>query len=117
MKILRKLRYYCDHCKKSGGQPHPIQKHEAACTMNPARICGMCKCGELDQPNIETLIVAARAGLKVLNAISGNCPACMMAGIRQGRKRYPDGVHKSCDEWDYKEALTQFWKAHPVEYD
>lgn len=42
MRTERKLRYYCDHCKKSGGQKAAMISHESACTKNPDRVCKMC---------------------------------------------------------------------------
>lgn len=40
MKTKRKLRYYCDWCKKSGGSKHHLAKHERGCTLNPRRVLG-----------------------------------------------------------------------------
>lgn len=123
MKIVRKLRYYCDYCKKSGGQKAAMQKHESGCTANPARRCGLCAWREADQPEIEALITAAGLGLNTLTEAANNCPACMLAGIRQCRKRYPadwdedgytpSGVHPTCGEWRYKDAVATFWKDYP----
>lgn len=123
MKILRKLRYYCDHCKKSGGQKAAMQKHESGCTLNPLRRCGLCAWREANQPSMSILITAASTGLSDLYEAASGCPACMLAGIRQCRKKYPadwdeggyvpDGVHATCSEWRYKDAAIQFWKDYP----
>jgi hypothetical protein len=120
VKTLKRLRYYCDYCKKAGGQKSAMQKHEAGCTLNPARECKMCALREVEQPSIESLIAAAGAGLNELYRVAGGCPACMLAGIRQCRKKYPaywdgdayepNGVHQSCNEWRYKAAIAQFWE-------
>lgn len=102
-------RYYCDHCNKGGGSGGHMRKHEAACTKNPARVCGMCKLIPQEQPNLESLVallptveqqkevVRADGGYQsfdsfqpipssVVDALrdaAGGCPACMLAAIRQ----------------------------------
>ena len=35
-------RHWCDHCNKAGLQAHAMARHEAHCTMNPARGCRVC---------------------------------------------------------------------------
>lgn len=42
MKAVQRWRYYCDHCKKSGGSKGHMLSHEQGCTLNPNRICKMC---------------------------------------------------------------------------
>lgn len=121
MRILRRLRYYCDYCNKAGGQKSAMQKHESGCTLNPLRECKMCARREVEQSPMEALIIAAGTGLSELDRVAGGCPACMLAGIRQCRKKYPaywdgdrynlDGVHQSCNEWRYKDAMAQFWES------
>jgi len=123
MKALRKMRYYCDHCNKSGGQANAMRKHEAGCTLNPLRRCGMCAWRETEQPTMVLLIRCATEGLAMLSGAANGCPACMLAGIRQCRKKYPayadedgfspDGVHPACAEWKYKDAAAQFWLEYP----
>jgi len=52
---VKRWRYYCDFCKKSGGRKDCIVKHERGCTACPDRVCGLClHCGEV-QPELSTL--------------------------------------------------------------
>ena len=37
MKAIKKWRYYCDHCKKSGASSFHMAAHERSCTLNPLR--------------------------------------------------------------------------------
>lgn len=106
MKVVLRKRYYCDHCKKAGGSPFWMKRHEDGCTLNPKRICGMCKLNEEfgKQRPIELLISALnedianheeKASTKTLDEQCGapepiklcevahGCPACMLAAIRQ----------------------------------
>lgn len=43
MKVIKKNVYYCDHCDKKGLVALHIRKHEARCTNNPNRYCGVCE--------------------------------------------------------------------------
>ena len=43
MRTAMRPRYYCDHCNKGNGSPSAMRRHERGCTMNPQRVCGMCK--------------------------------------------------------------------------
>lgn len=121
MKSKLRMRFYCDHCGKSGGSGFHMKNHEAACTMNPNRVCKMCRpdmlqatmpelidalkrdlgrrdaAGETDNPldldNYETELTAAANG----------CPACILAAIRQSDVYVQFG---------YKDAVERFWKEH-----
>lgn len=42
MRAVKRWRYYCDHCKKSGMSRFHMGNHEKSCTMNPARECKLC---------------------------------------------------------------------------
>ena len=113
--ITKKVnRYYCEFCKKSGCNISVIRKHELACTLNPNRICRVCKMdhGDWTQregeqkpltdllvllPDPSSYLVSDRWGegfsntltdivnsvLPKLREISGDCPACIMAALRQ----------------------------------
>ncbi|MES2634076.1 MAG: hypothetical protein V4669_13965 [Pseudomonadota bacterium] len=50
MKTIKRWRYYCDFCKKSGGQGAAMAKHERGCTLNPARVCRHCALTGGDSP-------------------------------------------------------------------
>lgn len=72
-----------------------------------------------DYPTVAALIEAAKkdavgelVGLDLewnpysvtnLLEVSGGCPACMMAGIRQS------GIDPGCFDFDFKEYHKQFW--------
>jgi hypothetical protein len=83
----------------------------------------MCAWREIAQQEMAALIKGAAEGLDALKTIADNCPACMLAGIRQCRKKFPadwdeegftpDGVHSTCADWKYKEAAAQFYKEYP----
>ena len=111
MKRVKRWRYYCDFCKKVGGQRPSMEKHERGCTNNPDRVCGLCEhCGEL-QTDLSTLTVfidsycadlprvkipefseqLEASGnkldpmLKELRDLANNCPACILAALRQAK--------------------------------
>jgi len=42
MKSVQRWIHYCDHCKKSTRTKPSMERHEAACTMNPDRVCKSC---------------------------------------------------------------------------
>lgn len=106
--MRRKLvyRYYCDFCKKSGCSSYWIKQHEERCTMNPNRECGMCTftLGIYDKEKLEEAkkILEPYKGLhseynegyyteailpdditKKLRELVEDCPACIMAALRQ----------------------------------
>ena len=109
MKRLKKWRYYCDYCKKSGGSGGHIKRHEESCTMNPNRVCGMCKHTDEEQPKMADMILILDAAiinngqddrgfefwtiknekeaLGALRRAANNCPACILAALRQ--YKYP----------------------------
>lgn len=98
--------YKCDYCgKKNYSAPHMVH-HEERCTKNPHRVCGICKLLELEQPDINTLIAIlpnpeelrkdtgdefgviiddtkVREVFPKLRDAAENCPACIMAALRQ----------------------------------
>lgn len=76
MKTKRVNRYYCDYCKKQGGSASHISRHEKRCTMNPDRECGVCDLLGVAQD-------CANKCLKWLREACDNCPACILAAIRQ----------------------------------
>ncbi len=102
-------RYYCEFCKKAGCSGGHIKKHESRCTKNPNRTCGMCNVMDKDgeQPDLQKAIAllpnpkeyesidefgfisyagleeAVNEILSQLREIVANCPACIMAALRQ----------------------------------
>ena len=90
MKTKMRPRYYCDHCGKGTGSPSYMRRHEAGCTKNPDRVCGMCamvgQASGKHKAGIEAWS-ACDGNYKekmgwVRNA-TGNCPACILATLRQ----------------------------------
>lgn len=120
-------RYYCDHCKKSGCGKSQMKTHEAHCTMNPNRKCRMCEFMGNEQVNTEKLVglipkaenfankqfigvgypglqEAFGEALIELRKLTNNCPACILAALRQGgfMPYYAKG-------FDYAEEVRVFW--------
>lgn len=104
MKVRKVNRYYCDFCKKANCSKPSIASHEASCTMNPSRVCRMCKFIDEDQANMADLIGALPAVSQLaknddilgfqfssltddtmakLREVAGGCPMCMLAALRQ----------------------------------
>ncbi len=109
MKTKLVNRYYCEFCKKSGCSAPHMAKHERRCTMNPKRECGVCGLvGSSETRPIRELTAllpdpdafienrglswegfsdeitpAANATLPELRDATENCPACILAAIRQ----------------------------------
>ncbi len=105
MRREKRWRYYCDHCKKSGGSGGHIAKHERGCTMNPARVCGMCKAAEIEQQPMSVLTAAfVEFGLNGLQAAAEGCPACTLAGIRQSP------MPETMEPFDFKAETTMWWR-------
>ena len=124
MKVLLRNRYYCDCCKKSGAAAGAMKRHEAGCTLNPNRVCGMCVAhGDLVQAPMSELKAALlediAAGTYVsadpyrpdrdvvattLRELCGNCPACILAAIRQ-----TGGASGHRIDFDYKKETEAFW--------
>lgn len=110
-------RYYCDYCKKSGCSGGHIKKHEASCTNNPNRFCGMCNAAGLDQKSMSSLISTLgkgdNVGLDKLRDLAENCPACILSAIRQSKLQYyeldEDGFHGFRVEFDFKKEKELFW--------
>ena len=140
--ITKKVnRYYCEFCKKAGGSASWISRHEKVCTLNPNRVCGVCKMdhGEYSQNEAEQkpigellailpdtssfkvkeidfetgkqyeywhddLTVAVNEVLPKLRKASGNCPACIMAALRQ--KGIPVTM---VTDFDFKAEMQEIW--------
>lgn len=85
-------RYYCDFCKKSGG--NSLREHEKHCVGNPNRECRMCIVieritGEAkgQQPIADLMDALFTGGMDAIRALADNCPACILAAIFQLRKK------------------------------
>ena len=129
--ITKKVnRYYCEYCRKSGGAAGHIKKHESRCTMNPNRHCGYCDVLDQKQSNLAELLAllpnpenykekelvddgwisfvglekVVKEALPKLREITGSCPACIMAALRQ--KGIPVPLAK---DFDFKKECREIW--------
>jgi len=117
MKIKKVNRYWCDHCNKAGLQSRAMVTHEKHCTMNPARECRVCKLladgrdYDFEQKTLAELLAllpdataynanegwdhhqklsdALTACFPEFRKAAGDCPACMMAALRQAKIPVP----------------------------
>ena len=130
MRQVKRWRYYCDFCKKSGGSKGHMMRHENGCTKNPNRECGLCRFGEEVSTPLAELIsfVDERAAslpaddlfynngknseqlVNDLQAKANGCPACALAALRQakgGDKVFLPGG------FNVKERWRKWWADHP----
>lgn len=132
MKKVKRWRYYCEWCKKSSGSSYHMAKHEKHCTMNPNRICRMCgRCGGVDEliatlPSLEQcgetrtidkIIDSANSSTEIainkimpeLRKATDNCPACILATLRQGKKLLPDICIPAISSFNFTEECKTWW--------
>ena len=104
MRRVLRWRYYCDFCKRSSGQT--LARHEDRCTMNPNRKCHFCVLLEETQMLTTDLLAALRSGavpiLPALRAVAHDCPACILAALRQLPLEESTRLDDSVDLFDYK---------------
>lgn len=133
MKTKKVNRYWCDYCGKQGGSAGHMKHHEERCTKNLNRVCGMCKIIEQDQPKLSDMLAILpdpksfkemwgdEGQFETLNDtrllailtevfpklrdIAGECPACIMAALRQ--KGIPVPLARSL--FDYTKECQSFW--------
>jgi len=132
MRVKRVNRYYCEFCGKGGCAAGHMKKHESRCTLNPNRICGMCRYrdipgGDLEKakallPNPDDfkheggddfgdwvtyasspLAAAIREVLPQVREILEDCPTCIFAALRQ-RGLAP---FVAATDFDYKKATRE----------
>lgn len=110
MKKQLRWRYYCDYCRKAGGHAKAMEKHETVCTLNPARVCGMCKLADLEQvPLAELLAAWLRLTFEEVSEMASGCPACLLAMMRQDKEPLP--------EWDDQAAYEDYDRRHTNTFD
>ena len=124
-------RYYCDFCKKANCSGGSIKKHESRCTLNPDRYCGFCHLLEQDQPDLQKAIkllpkpddfieiaeegygkcvsydklqAEVKKALPALRDLVGNCPACILAALRQAGIPVPLAA-----DFDFKKESASVW--------
>lgn len=129
MKTTRVNRYNCDHCgTKKYSAPH-MTKHERGCTMNPDRTCGVCNLLEEHQRPLAPLVAMlpdpsghrtvdefdlvsfdaaltadANKALEALRDEANNCPACILAAIRQRGIPVP-----MVTDFDFSAEMRSVW--------
>lgn len=111
MHQAKRWRYYCDFCKRANMQKASMAKHERGCTLNPNRICGLCAHRDFRAKPIADLLSAfENGGWKAVGELTENCPACILAAIRQFNKAHPDIDEQIWPEdFDFKKEMTSFW--------
>jgi len=126
MRAYRSWRYRCDYCKKAGGSKFHMAKHEKGCTARPDRICGICdKDGLWQKTSAEIVNILDTEGFNAMKKYVHNCPACILAGLRQTKLDNGDNEGRRHD-WDFKKAIADWsWEPdsfqvrslHPSEWD
>ena len=126
MKTKMRPRYYCDHCPKGTGSASFMRRHERGCTANPARVCGFCGRNG-DVQDLATILVTPQLAVSLnpwegrmvaLREATDNCPACILAAIRQSGVQKIDGPeHPSAggeyrDPWDGMSWPNSISKSH-----
>jgi hypothetical protein len=89
-------------------------KHELGCTLNPNRVCGLCALIDNVQEPIKELTTALLADtekLTVLRKLVDDCPACILAALRQ-YNRGADMEDWLYPEFDFKAEMVEFWKEY-----
>ena len=123
MRTAMRPRYYCDHCNKGNGSPSAMRRHERGCTLNPQRVCGMCKMlaeeggPEPAPPRDELVRIMDAEGFAAMCKAAEDCPACILAALRtknfKGDAESPPGVlgpEDGRESWSYKQAKVDWWK-------
>lgn len=132
MRVKKVNRYWCDFCNKAGLSASHMSKHEKHCTMNPNRECRVCKMLEpardvdfIAKPlneliamlpdsapyhsyhhdyEYEKLIAQMKEVLAILRKATGDCPACIMAALRQAKIPIP-----MVEEFNFTEEMKLIW--------
>jgi hypothetical protein len=112
MRTKKVNRYWCDFCNKGMLSSSGMKNHENHCTKNPNRACKVCSLIDSVTIDMTTLIsilpssiayhadytnselyrklyVDTEAAMPKLREITNNCPACIMAALRQSNIPVP----------------------------
>ena len=112
----RVWRYYCAFCKKGGLSSYWMRKHELACTANPDRVCGVCRHAGFNQKPLSVLRACLNTrnpivGMEDLRDLSENCPACILAALRQaGILKFDPESPPPDINFDFKAEIKDFWQ-------
>jgi hypothetical protein len=100
-KKITRVRAWCDYCKKGIWSVKKMEVHEAHCTMNPNRVCRVCKTLLLQEStSLQELLAICKVAVPEpktigitgtvpeslhinLRRAAQKCPACEMAALRQ----------------------------------
>ena len=100
---ITRTRAWCDYCQKGLWSVKKMEVHEKHCTMNPNRVCRVCKTLLGQEPTpLQELIAVCKGIVPNPEAIgftdvccdrlhndlyraAQQCPACEMAALRQSR--------------------------------
>ena len=139
MKKKKVWRYYCEYCGKTNCSGGSIGKHEKHCTMNPNRVCRMCEFSSTTPEELseamallpdpddykapesfygwneyshDELDEALELALPKVRDIVDNCPACILAAMRQkGKGRLYS------TSFTYKEETQKMWNLRNEGYE
>jgi hypothetical protein len=126
MKTVKKNVYYCEFCKKKSLSASVIHKHETYCTGNPDRLCRCCDRFE-NINDLKELIALIPSDDKLFNSVdefgwqqpnekiisevlkqlrdkSDNCPACILAAIKQSKTTV------IFQDFNFKEEMIKFFR-------
>ncbi|MGE5512450.1 MAG: hypothetical protein ACM31O_14475 [Bacteroidota bacterium] len=116
MKKVKRWRYYCEYCRKSGCSGGHIARHERGCTANPNRECAMHGFVTTESaPDMPALLAAIEhdAKLTKLRAVAHNCPACILAALRQSNVMMVDGEGMPfAPDFDFRAEREAIFAAH-----
>ncbi len=129
MKTKKVNRYWCDYCNKAGLSKSAMERHEKHCTLNPSRACRVCSllggshglpvsnlvallpdsapyiAAQFDDNKAHRELAAAlKAALPILREAVSNCPACIMAALRQANIPVP-----MADNFDFKAEMKSIF--------
>jgi len=136
MQVKKVNQYKCDFCGKKGYSSGHMRSHERYCTMNPNRVCRVCALMENETIEIASLLPilpdpkeylhedeyggraywnlkpAVEAVMPKLRELTNNCPACIMAVLRQ------KGIPVLCAEsFNFKEECKSiFYDNNPSNF-
>lgn len=116
-------RYYCEYCGKGNGSPSFMKKHEAGCTKNIQRVCGMCATVEVEQvPHEELKKILDTDGFNAMVSAANECPACILSVIRlynivdkESGELTVTGPDDGRKQWKYDDCKKQWWDSYNAE--
>lgn len=109
MRTKKVTRHYCDFCSKGAFKRPTMERHESGCTLNPNRVCRVCVTFCNLQAAIPDLIASLNGGMESLKEVSGECPACMLAAIRQSPADSRAFLDDEICAFDFRVAMQKHW--------